>query len=235
VTFKEHLTIDIVPVLAYARTKSAESLLIKNADEGIEDNRVFLRSIRHVNFITKAVENKVGNVYGNPFWAYRRDECAPQVGDIVCRAKNGIGINYDSVRRRWTGNSHTDVVVDKDRDETGKLYIIAIGGNLEYDRIYTVWSDSEGKWVNQYTEVVGSHRVGELIPYGTNLPNVSVGKRKIYLRDNGTIDPNAHWEVFNNAVGAGASNRIQFTGPQNEYFAVIRVRTDPSEECSIMP
>lgn len=197
--------------------------IIKMSHPGIRSNSVFLRSVRHVNFIRQAKLNKVNQTFSNPFWAYPIDEYAPQEGDIVCRSKNGSGITYASIANLHRGSSHTDIVVEVNSSEN---YIIVIGGNLEYDDIYTRWSESEERWINQYTNDSAGHRDGELIPYGTDLPNVSVGKRKIYINENGMIDRNKHWEVFNNVESENPSLRVQFVGPQTEYFAVIKVRTD---------
>jgi len=90
-----------------------------------------------------------------------------------------------------------------------------MGGNLELDSIQT---DRTGTtWTNR-------------IVAGPLLHNVSVGKRKIHLLDNGQIDPDATWEIYNNDTAASYNNRVQFTGPQSEYFVVIKVRTDPTIE-----
>ncbi len=181
------------------------SYLVSNA--GITGNSVFSHSIRHVDFIAKAIRNKEEQVFGNPFWGYRIDEYVPQLGDIVARSSS---VNYNNVVNRTTWRvkraaSHSDIVVEVHSD-----HIIVTGGNLELDGIQTTRSGTG--WNNS-------------IP-ARDQNNVSVGKRKIYLDSNGKIDPTKTWEIFNNDVSVNYENRVQFTGPQSEYFAIIKIRTN---------
>ena len=173
---------------------------------GITDNDVFSHSIRHVDFVARAIKNKEQHVFGNPFWAYRVSEYAPQLGDIVARSSQ---VTYNNVvsRSNWRvrrAESHSDVVVAVNQD-----HIIVIGGNLELDSIQTAKSGSA--WTNS-------------IPPAQQ-HNVSVGKRKIYLTEDHKIDPTKTWEIFDNTSGSFES-RVQYTGPQSDYFAIIKVRTN---------
>ena len=173
---------------------------------GISDNAVFSHSIRHVDFIARSIWNKENTRYENPFWGYRIGDYAPQVGDIVGR---GHGLTYANVFDRANRNvrrasSHTDIVTEVHAD-----HIIVIGGNLELDGIRT--TRTSAGWSNTLPPA--------------DIINVSVGKRKIYLDEHGKIDPTKTWEIFNNAAGTYES-RVQYTGPQSEYFVVIKVRTD---------
>jgi hypothetical protein len=167
---------------------------------GILANTIFSHSIRHVDFIAKAILNKEGRVFSNPFWGYAPGDYAPAVGDIVGRSSQ---VNYANVvdrsnRQVRRAESHSDVVVEVHDD-----HIIVIGGNLELDAVHTAFTG--GAWHNDITAAAQT--------------NVSVGKRKIYT-ENGKIKPTGIWEIMNNA---GA---VQFTGPQSDYFVVIKVRTD---------
>jgi hypothetical protein len=223
------------PSTASQQSWSAAFICYVIREAGISDNRAFLRGWRHVQFIRKTIENKRDNVSRNPFWGYEVDDYAPQVGDIVCRTAPGSGIDYNRVQHTWQGHSHTDIVVRREfiAEDPARRFLIVVGGNLEYDRIYSVWSDSAGQWINQYTEVVVDpsdgtrHEIGEMIGDHADLPNVSVGMRKIYLDSEGKIDRSARWEVFNMVDSAVPNERVQYTSPQSEYFAVIRVRTRP--------
>lgn len=173
---------------------------------GITSNALFVHSIRHVDFIAKSILNKENHVYGNPFWGYRINEHAPLVGDIVGRSAS---INYNNVVNRSTGAvrrgaSHSDIVIEKNTD-----HIIVVGGNLELDAVRTARTGTS--WTNSITP--------------ENQNNVCVGKRKIYLTEDGKIDTTKTWEIFDNTSGTYES-RVQFTGPQSDYFVVIKVRTD---------
>lgn len=193
---------------AAARTKitnqdswSAAFISFIVTQAGITDNAVFSHSVRHVDFIAKAILNKEGRVFSNPFWGYRITDYAPQVGDIVGRSHQ---VNYGNVvdrsnRHVRRASSHSDVVV-----EVNEGHIIVVGGNLELDAVHT--SNAGGTWTNDISASAQN--------------NVSVGKRKIYLDADGKIDASGTWEISDNA------GHVQFTGPQSEYFVVIKVRTD---------
>ncbi|UNY98052.1 DUF2272 domain-containing protein [Zhouia spongiae] len=179
-------------------------------EAGITSNSVFVRSQRHVDFIAKAILNKENNNRRNPFWGYRIDQYAPEVGDIVGRS---TAVNYDDVVNRSNrevrrASSHTDIVVEKTEE-----YITVIGGNLEVDSIQTD-KQADGSWTNRITPAA--------------LVNVSVGKRRIYLDADGKIDPARIWQIYNNDTAASNfDSRVQYTGSQNQYFVVIKTRTAP--------
>lgn len=223
-----------------------------------QDNDIFTHSIRHVDFFREAKRNKTRSKQSNPFWAYPREEYAPEVGDIICRSKLRHEndrfpiINYDNIHNRYTGASHSDIVVrvpPPNNNNPEENYIIVIGGNLEYDCIYN-YPNNQGQWVNRIpislaasrSEIINTnarifiddegeeHARGTSIPYGQDLANVSVGKRKIYLTDDGKIDPDRRWVVINNSSSNNRSERVQFTGPQTEYFAIIKIRTCPCDD-----
>jgi hypothetical protein len=64
------------------------------------------------------------------FWAYRVNEAAPEIGDLVCRdrpveGRPCAGTTYDTVCKG--GSSHCDIVVGVDRD---KNRIWVLGGNV---------------------------------------------------------------------------------------------------------
>jgi len=194
------------------------SYLISQA--GITQNDAFIHSQRHVDFIAQACLNRENQVWQNPFWAYRINEYPPEPGDIVGRTSANPPLNYNTVVNRTTGivlrdSSHTDIVIEKNTTDN---YIVVIGGNLELNDRYVERTGTG--WRNTVTA-------------GPSLPCVSTGKRKIYLTDSGHIDPEATWEIYNNAYRsrrASYDERVQFTGPQNEYFAIIKIRTDPNNE-----
>jgi hypothetical protein len=204
---------------------------------GIQENTVFPRSFRHLTYIWHAIDMKRRGVRSNPVWGYSVGEYSPGVGDLVCRARTDSGIRYDSVP--LSGDSHVDIVCERysglGRDDN---YIIVIGGNLEYDQAFAVRTDRtwENRFPGSTVHVYSSGRyrdnpyragddvavtAGEAIDYAM-VPdisrNVCVGKRKIYLRSDGMLDPTRQWEVLDN------TGRVQFVGPQSEYFAILRLR-----------
>lgn len=77
-----------------------------------------------------------------PFWGYRLDERAPQVGDLVGYAREG-GISFD--HQPTVYKSHTDIVVDVRPGE-----VDVIGGNVQDSvTLKTLRTDSEGFLVDE--------------------------------------------------------------------------------------
>jgi peptidoglycan hydrolase-like protein with peptidoglycan-binding domain len=92
----------------------------------------------HRKYVATAYQNRLSNNTGNPFWAYKPDEVAPQLGDLICNWRGKFSDttieNVNDKKERFT---HCDIVVDV---QPGKL--TAIGGNVpsNVDRktIYTL-------------------------------------------------------------------------------------------------
>lgn len=79
----------------------------------------------HQDYVAAARRNRLDNVASNPFWAYRADEVAPEVGDLVCAERKNSGATYDNIgdaRRRMT---HCDIVTAVRPDG-----LRVIGGNV---------------------------------------------------------------------------------------------------------
>ncbi|MFF5078560.1 phage tail tip lysozyme [Actinoplanes sp. NPDC000266] len=85
----------------------------------------FAYSPAHQTYIRAARRNRLGNLTGNPFWAYRVDEVAPRVGDLVCNARAGSGATYDNIGDAQTRATHCDVVTEI---QQGRIRVI--GGNV---------------------------------------------------------------------------------------------------------
>lgn len=93
------------------------SWLYKKAGAGNK----FVYNASHSKYITDSIRNRKQGNLNAPFVGYRIDEIAPQVGDMVCYARQ-TGITYDS-----TGSykSHCDIVVSTKGNQ-----IEVIGGNV---------------------------------------------------------------------------------------------------------
>src|SRR6185312_8952717 len=57
----------------------------------------FAYSAAHQNYIRAARRNRLTGNKSNPFWAFRVTEVAPQVGDLVCTARDNSGATYDNI------------------------------------------------------------------------------------------------------------------------------------------
>jgi len=85
----------------------------------------FAYSAAHQNYIRAARRNRLDKVTGNPFWAYRVTEVAPQVGDLVCASRANSGAAYDNIADPQSRATHCDIVTEA---RAGSLRVI--GGNV---------------------------------------------------------------------------------------------------------
>ncbi|MCE7873911.1 DUF2272 domain-containing protein [bacterium CPR1] len=96
----------------------------------------------HAHYIRHAIRARREQDPRYAFWAYRLSERAPQVGDIVCYAREE-GIDFD--RQREVYKSHGDLVVAVRPAE-----IDVIGGNVQDSvSLKTLATDAEGKLIDQ--------------------------------------------------------------------------------------
>ncbi|HSM56586.1 MAG TPA: DUF2272 domain-containing protein [Candidatus Sulfomarinibacteraceae bacterium] len=84
----------------------------------------FRYSRAHQRYIAAAKRNRERNNAGNPFWAFRVDEVAPQVGDLVCAERANSGATYENIDDGFKA-SHCDIVTEV---RPGQLTVI--GGNV---------------------------------------------------------------------------------------------------------
>jgi len=85
----------------------------------------FAYSAAHQNYIRAARRNRLAGNTANPFWAFRATEIAPQVGDLVCTARDNSGATYDNIAGRQSRKTHCDVVTAVRPGE-----IRVVGGNV---------------------------------------------------------------------------------------------------------
>ena len=85
----------------------------------------FAYSAAHQNYIRGARRNRLTNNTANPFWAFRATEIAPQVGDLVCTARDNSGATYDNIADPQARETHCDVVTAV---RPGELRVV--GGNV---------------------------------------------------------------------------------------------------------
>jgi len=85
----------------------------------------FRYSPAHQDYVAAARRNRIDNVVSSPFWAYRADEVAPQVGDLICAARDNSGASYDNIGDKQRRKTHCDIVTEV---RPGQLRVI--GGNV---------------------------------------------------------------------------------------------------------
>jgi len=94
------------------------SWIIRKAGAG----NAFRYSAMHSVYTKAAKDNRLAN-NSNPFKAYRLREVRPQVGDLVCKSRDGSGANYDNIREGLS--THCDIVTEVHPDS-----LTTIGGNV---------------------------------------------------------------------------------------------------------
>jgi hypothetical protein len=82
----------------------------------------FQYSWAHASYIRAAIDNRVHGL-SRLIKGYRLNERSVGAGDIVAKARDGSGANYDNVRRGM--KTHGDVVTEVRPD-----HVVAIGGNV---------------------------------------------------------------------------------------------------------
>ncbi|MGY1607689.1 MULTISPECIES: DUF2272 domain-containing protein [unclassified Geodermatophilus] len=85
----------------------------------------FAYSRAHQTYIRAARRNRLDRNAGNPFWAYRVTEIAPQVGDLVCAERSNSGATYDNIGDATIRATHCDIVTAV---RPGR--VCTIGGNV---------------------------------------------------------------------------------------------------------
>ena len=90
----------------------------------------FPYSGQHAIYISAAKRNRLEN-NRNPFKAYRVNEVAPRVGDLVCKSRGGSQATYDNIQPGM--KTHCDIVV-----EIRPNAVVTIGGNVSNSVSHTV-------------------------------------------------------------------------------------------------
>jgi hypothetical protein len=108
------------------------SWVMKTAGAG----SAFKYSTAHSTYTRWAKDNRLGNS-ANPFKAYRINELAPQVGDIVCKRRAGSGATYETIRPGM--KTHCDIVTEV---RPGRL--VTIGGNVSNSVAQTMLRTNAG-------------------------------------------------------------------------------------------
>jgi hypothetical protein len=98
----------------------------------------FKYSPTHAAYTRAAIDNRHAN-NGNPFKAYRVTELAPQVGDLVCKGRAGIGATYENIKPGM--KTHCDIVT-----EVRPNNLTLVGGNVNNSVARkTLRSDTNGR------------------------------------------------------------------------------------------
>jgi hypothetical protein len=83
----------------------------------------FRYSTQHSVYISQAIRDRLNARADAGYWGFRLNEQAPDVGDIVCWARED-GVDYDN-QKNGNYKGHCDIVVQK---SDGMVFVI--GGNV---------------------------------------------------------------------------------------------------------
>jgi len=86
----------------------------------------FSYSAAHSKYAHQAIRRKLDNV-DSPFWGYKITEQKPELGDIICRPRNGSRISYKFASEHNAYKSHCDIVV-----RVTPKFVVTIGGNVSH-------------------------------------------------------------------------------------------------------
>jgi hypothetical protein len=94
----------------------------------------------HSTYVYDAADKRKANVTTAPFWAFDVNEHKPQLGDLVCRTRNGVHITSMGSLPAGGFTSHCDIVVEVRDSEVRTL-----GGNVNQSVSITPYAlDSNG-------------------------------------------------------------------------------------------
>ena len=130
------------------------SWVMKTAGAG----SAFRYSSAHATYTRWAKDNRLAN-NANPFKAYRITELAPQVGDVVCKRREGSGATYDNIQPDM--KTHCDIVTAV---RPGSF--TAVGGNVNNSVAQkTLRTDAKGFITDpEYFAVIRIGAVGPSTP-----------------------------------------------------------------------
>lgn len=104
----------------------------------------------HSTYVYDAVEQRKANNRTAPFWAFDLNEHKPQLGDLVCRGRDGASIPSMSDLPRGGFKSHCDIVVDVRDSEVRTL-----GGNVSQSVSITAYPLNSSGSIRQVNGVYG--------------------------------------------------------------------------------
>ncbi len=106
----------------------------------------FKKAGAHYVYLAAAKKNRLSSDRSNPFWAFDRADAAPEVGDIVCKARKRpkssqcSAVTYANVDNGTFWPTHGDIVIDV---QPGKITVA--GGNVNQSaKTKVIATDAQG-------------------------------------------------------------------------------------------
>lgn len=112
--------------------------------------RDFKFASAHSTYVYDAVDKRKANVTTAPFWGFEVNEHKPQLGDLVCRTRNGVHITSMASLPRGGFTSHCDIVVEVRDSEVRTL-----GGNVNQSVSITSYPLDNNGFLRKVNSVYG--------------------------------------------------------------------------------
>lgn len=106
---------------------AAISFMVRKASEqeGGDLYPGFKFAAAHSRYVHDAIKRRDSGDTSAPFWGYDLHEKKPQLGDMVCRGRAGVSVDFEFASRDDAFKSHCDIIVAI-RDD----FVLTLGGNV---------------------------------------------------------------------------------------------------------
>jgi hypothetical protein len=112
--------------------------------------RDFKFASAHSTYVYDAVDKRKANVTTAPFWGFEVNEHKPQIGDLVCRTRDGVHITSMASLPMGGFTSHCDIVVEVRDSEVRTL-----GGNVNQSVSITSYPVDNNGFLRKVNSVYG--------------------------------------------------------------------------------
>jgi hypothetical protein len=119
------------------------SFLVREAGRSHPRYNGFKFAAAHGRYVHDAIKARIDG-RAAPFHGFRRGERAPQLGDIVCKPREGSGVTFEMARATGEFKSHCDIVVGID---SPNFKLITIGGNVGHSVAITEYPLGAGDFL----------------------------------------------------------------------------------------
>jgi hypothetical protein len=104
----------------------------------------------HSTYVYDAVDKRQKNITTAPFWAFDVNELKPQLGNLVCRTREGVSITSMANLPRGGFKSHCDIIVEIRDSEVRTL-----GGNVNHSVSITSYPLDNDGFLRKVNNVYG--------------------------------------------------------------------------------
>jgi hypothetical protein len=104
----------------------------------------------HSTYVYDAVDKRKANLTTAPFWGFEVNEHKPQLGDLVCRSRDGVVIDSMATLPKGGFISHCDIVVEIRDSEVRTL-----GGNVNQSVSITPYALDNNGFLKKANSVYG--------------------------------------------------------------------------------